>query len=123
MRRILIYNLDRPEIAPVESGFADSFISKLRGLTFRRQVSSNEGLLLVQGRDSRIDSSIHMLGVFTDLAVVWINQDKVVVDVCLARSWRPVYIPKAPARYVLEMHPVRLQDFQVGDRVKFHERS
>ena len=34
---------------------------------------------MVQPKDSRLDASIHMLGVFTDLAVVWINNAGVVV--------------------------------------------
>jgi hypothetical protein len=34
--------------------------------------------------------------------VVWINSDMQVVDKVLARSWRPAYFSKQPAKYVLE---------------------
>ncbi len=79
--------------------------------------------MLVQARDSRLDSSIHMMFVWFDLAIVWIDQSNQVVDVCLAKSWSPAYLPKRPARYVLEITPERMNDFQVGDRVTWHEVS
>jgi len=86
---------------------------------FRASLEPNGGLLLVQGRDSRLDSAIHMLFVFMDLGIVWINSEKAVVDSVLARPWRPAYVPRRPARFILEVHPARLAEFQVGDRVEF----
>jgi hypothetical protein len=90
-------------------------------LTFRREVKPEEGLLLVQQHDSRLDAAIHMLGVFTDLAITWINSSGEVVDVRLARRWRLVYVPNSPARYILETNLIRLQDFEIGDQVSFEE--
>jgi uncharacterized membrane protein (UPF0127 family) len=118
MQKVSIINLSRPIPTPLTAGYANSFFSQLRGLTFRRNIPHDEGLLLVQSRDSRLDSSIHMLGVFTDLAVAWINSDFEVVDVRLARRWYPAYIPARPSRYVLEMNPARMGDFKPGDRVR-----
>ena len=86
---------------------------------FRSHLAPDEGLLLVQGRSSRIDSSIHMLFVFTDLAVIWLNPDGVVVDTTLARAWWPAYFPKAPAKYILEISPERFGEFKVGDKIEF----
>jgi uncharacterized membrane protein (UPF0127 family) len=93
----------------------------LRGLTFRRQVAPGDGILLVQSRDSRVEAAIHMLGVLTDLAVVWISAAGEVVDLCLARRWHPFYAPRRPARYILEMNPCHLKDFQIGDRVSLDD--
>jgi uncharacterized membrane protein (UPF0127 family) len=80
-----------------------------------------EGLLLVQQRDSRLEAAIHMFGMLMDLAVIWINTNMQVVDVRLAKRWHPLYIPKFPARYVLETTPERLQDFKIGDEIQFDE--
>jgi uncharacterized membrane protein (UPF0127 family) len=99
--------------------YCDSFLCRLRGLMFRSSLPQEEGLLLVEGHDSRIDTSIHMLFVFMDLAVIWINSNNSVVDVVLARSWRPVYLPRQAARYILEIHPDRLNEFKIGDQVEF----
>jgi uncharacterized membrane protein (UPF0127 family) len=86
---------------------------------FRTRIEPQKGLLLVQSSESKFDSAIHMMFVFTDLAVVWINSALIVVDVRLARKWKPAYIPIHPAQYVLEMAPDRLPDFQIGDRLRF----
>ncbi|HLE90721.1 MAG TPA: DUF192 domain-containing protein [Anaerolineales bacterium] len=99
--------------------FCDTFLSQLRGLTFRSRLAREEGLLLVGTRDSRLDSSIHMLFVSFNLTVVWINSEMKVVDKVLARPWRPAYFSRQPARYVLEVHPERWGDFEIGDRLQF----
>ena len=104
---------------PPRIKYCESFLCRLRGLTFRTPITRDEGLLLVFGRDSRVDSSIHMLGVSFDLAVFWINTAMKVVDKVVAGGWKPAYISKAPARFVLEVHASRIDDFAVGDTVEF----
>ena len=99
--------------------FCDTFLSQLRGLMFRSRLAREEGLLLVGTRDSRLDSSIHMLFVSFNLTIVWINSEMKVVDKVLARPWRPAYFSRQPARYVLEVHPERWGDFEIGDRLQF----
>jgi len=116
---VFIYNLDNLEFEPVEARYCASFACRLRGLTFRRKLAHNQGLLLVPERESRLEAAIHMFGVWMDLAVVWINAQQEVVDVRLARAWRPIYLPRQPARYVLEMAVERQPDFKIGDRLKF----
>jgi len=120
-RLVVVRNLSKGLTRPLQAEYCSSFLCRLRGLTFRRTLPEGESLLLVYHRDSRLDTSIHMLGVPMDLAIAWINSEDVVVDVRLARQWRMMYLPSQPARYVLEMSPARLGDFQVGDRVSFEE--
>ena len=86
---------------------------------FHSSLAPDKGLLLVEARASRFDTAIHMLFVFMDLAVIWTNSEKIVVDTVLARSWRPVYSPLRPARYILEIHPDRRNEFKIGDRLEF----
>jgi uncharacterized membrane protein (UPF0127 family) len=62
-----------------------------------------------------------MLGVWTDLSVVWINNKGDVVDLCTAKAWHPFYIPRQPARYILEMDLERSDAFHIGDKVSFEE--
>jgi uncharacterized membrane protein (UPF0127 family) len=121
MRKVSVANLDQPGAPPIEAAYCESFLSRLRGFTFRRFIHPHEGLILVQKLDNRVDASIHMLGVFTDLAVVWINSDFIIVDSCLARKWCPLYIPKKASRFVLEMNPQRLADYKIGDKVRFED--
>lgn len=116
---IYIHNLSKPLNTPARVGYCDSFLCRLRGLMFRPHLDPNDGLLLVEKRNSRIDTSIHMLFVRFDLAVFWINSEMIVVDKVIAKSWKPVYISKQDAQYTLEIHPSRWGDYEIGDKVEF----
>ena len=118
-RPIIIHNLNNPIKHPARVGYCDSFLCRLRGLMFLTRLELNEGLLLVEKRDSRLDTSIHMFFVPFDLAVFWINSKMIVVDKVIAKSWRPAYFPKADAKYTLEIHPDRFGDYEIGDKVEF----
>jgi uncharacterized membrane protein (UPF0127 family) len=119
MKTILIENKNKALPSPLQAPYCDSFLCRLRGLMFRSKLARGEGLLLVEARDSRLDTSIHMFFVFMDLAVIWINSEGTVVDKILARAWRPFYAPRQPARFILEIHPDRLSEFTIGDHVEF----
>jgi len=54
-----------------------------------------------------------------DLAIIWINSDYVVVDKQIAQRWRPAYVPRLPACYILELSTEWLNEFQIGDRIEF----
>lgn len=118
-KHISIENKNRGIAGPLRIQYCDTFLTQLRGFTLHPSLAREEGLVLVGRRDSRLDSSIHMLFVSFDLAVIWINSDMQVVDKVLAKSWRPAYFSKQPAKYVLEVHPERWEEFQIGDTVQF----
>ena len=116
---VLIQNLNNPIDDLPSIKFCDSFLCRLRGLMFRPTLARDEGLVLVIRKDSRADSSIHMFFVPFDLAVFWIDSEMKVVDKVIAKSWHPAYFPAKAARYTLEIHPSRFNDYQVGDQVQF----
>jgi uncharacterized membrane protein (UPF0127 family) len=118
-RQIHVNNLNKSIKNPARVGFCDSFLCKLRGLMFRPRLDPDEGLLLVEKRDSRLDTSIHMLFVPFNLAVFWINSNMKVVDKVIAKSWHLAYLPKEGAKYTLEVHPDRWGDYEIGDQVEF----
>jgi len=120
-KQIIVQNNNRKIDSLALIKYCDTFASQLRGFTFHSRLLPTEGLLLVGTRDSRLDSAIHMLFVSFDLAVFWINSDMQVVDKVLAKSWRPAYFAKQPARYVLEIHPERWGEFEIGDTVEFQD--
>ena len=121
MRFVQINNLSRPDQPPIQARYCHTFLCRLRGYTFRRQLDTDEALLFVQGRESRLDAAIHMLGVWTDLTIVWIDDKNVVVDLCLAQRWRLYYVPRQPARYTLEMPPEKMGVFRIGDEVSIED--
>ena len=118
---ILIENQNRKIDNLPRINYCDTFATQLRGFTFHPRLHLDEGLILVGKRDSSLDSSIHMLFVSFDLAVFWINSNMQVVDKVIAKSWRAAYFSKQPAKFVLEIHPDRWGDYEVGDTVQFKD--
>lgn len=121
MKYIQLTNLTHPEVKPILAKYCQSFFCQLRGLMFTKALPVQHGILLVQGSDSRVNSTIHMMFMLMDLAVVWINSDYFVVDVLLAHRWKLGYVPRQPAKYVLEADVAHLSDFNIGDKVSFTE--
>jgi len=82
---------------------------------FSPRIKPDEGLILVQTTESRLDAAIHMFFVSFDLGVVWLDSQQRVVDTVCARKWAMFYQPSFPARSILEIHPSRLTEFCKGD--------
>jgi uncharacterized membrane protein (UPF0127 family) len=117
MHQTTLDNLTHPLKEPISVGICDTFLSRLRGFMFQRGVSVKEGLVIIQPGESRLDAAIHMFFVNFDLAVIWLDRNDIVVDKCLARRWRPFYMPARRAMKILEIHPNRLDEFVTGDQV------
>ncbi len=114
-----VFHVESEQLLLENAKWCDSFGSKLRGFTFKRTLGKDEGLVLVEKGDNRLGTSIHMLFVSFDLAVIWVNDAGEVVDTVLAKPWRLSYAPQAPARYVIEGHPRLLEPVKVGDHIRF----
>lgn len=108
-------------VLPLRIRPCDTFWRRLRGLMFRLRVAPDEGLLFIESAETRTGTSIHMLFVFCSIAVVWLGTDGTVVDKRLAKPFRPLYVPKAPARYFLEGPPALLDWVQVGEVLVIEE--
>lgn len=118
MAFVEITNLSKPGALPIHAKNCQSFWLKFRGLMFKPSLGEHEGILIDEVRENRMNTSIHMFFMRMEIVVVWIDSRYNVIDVQLARPWRPFYMPSAPARYVLETHPARLKDFTPGDVVQ-----
>ena len=119
MRRIFIHNQTSPLKSPLRAAYCDSFFTRFRGLMFRKSLDEREGLVLVENTESRVNSSIHMLFMNFDLGVIWMDVGLRVVDVQIARRWRPSYVPAKPARFTLETRPEYIVEFHLGDQIQF----
>jgi uncharacterized membrane protein (UPF0127 family) len=114
-----VWNETRGERLLAHVYHCTSFPCRLRGLTFRRRLGADEGLLLVGSRESRAEAAIHMFFVFFPIAVIWLDAERRVVDKKLARPFRPYYAPQRPAQYFLECHPHALDKVEIGHQVTF----
>jgi uncharacterized protein len=96
----------------------DNFFKKARGLMFRGSLGETEAYLFVERWESISLTSIHMLFVFFAIGVIWLDADWRVVDLKLARPFRPYYASSRPARYFIECLPAVLDRVHLGDRLR-----
>jgi len=121
-RWLQVYNRTQGGPPLLKARWCASFGCRLRGLTFRRNLPGNEGLLLVESRESVTATGIHMMAVFMELGVAWLDSEYNVVDVVCAKPWR-MYLPAAPARYILEGTPALLERVRVGDQLELVDEA
>jgi uncharacterized membrane protein (UPF0127 family) len=114
----VIKNLTSGQIIATEVKWCDTFLSKGRGLMFRRAIQEDEALVFAESKESISLTSIHMFFVFSPIAVIWLDAERKVVDKVLARPFRPCYAPQRPAQYFIEGHPNILDKVQIGDRLE-----
>jgi uncharacterized membrane protein (UPF0127 family) len=98
---------------------ADSFLSRFRGLMLKKKLE--RGLILkLPSQRSRRGSGIHMFFMRMPLDLIFVDNEKKVVDVATLDPWQ-TYTPIAPARYVIELEEGKLKDSHtdVGDELDF----
>ncbi len=110
---------EKGDVLLARAKWCSSFWCKLRGLMFRRSLPDSEGLIFVYGRESVLETSIHMLFMAFPIAAIWLDSEGRVVDKALAKPWRLAYAPKRPAQYVIEARPALLERVQLGERLIF----
>jgi uncharacterized membrane protein (UPF0127 family) len=114
----VIKNLTSGKMIATEVKWCDTFLSKGRGLMFRRAIGEDEAFVFAESRESIGLTSIHMFFVFFPIAVLWLDTERKVVDKVLARPFRPYYAPQRPAQYFIEGHPNILDKVRIGDQLE-----
>ncbi len=101
--------------------YCDTFGSKLRGLMFTKGLDPDRGIIIVEDRESRLNTAIHMFFMNFDITVLWLNENLFIVDKVLAKKWMPMYLPKQRAKYVVELHSSKFGDYAVGQQLLVNE--
>jgi uncharacterized membrane protein (UPF0127 family) len=119
MKTSFLTNLSKPAFSPIKVNVCTTYISRFFGLMFQKSILPEDGIILVGSTENIMDASIHMFFMNFDIAVIWMNSRLEVVDKTVARRWRPFYRPSSSAMYILEAHPDRFNDFQIGDMLNY----
>ncbi len=114
-KHVTLLNLKNNKKIKIE--VASTFFSKFCGLMFRKELASDDGLILSESSESIINSSIHMFFMRFDITVLWLDREFKVVDKCIARKWHPAYFSKIPAMHVLELHISQFVNYSIGDKL------
>jgi len=97
---------------------ADTFFSRFCGLMFQKEISPDSGLILSESSESVLNSSIHMLFMRFNIAVIWLNKENIVVCKTLAKKWHPAYFSVKPANQIIETHTSNFVKFNIGDHIQ-----
>jgi uncharacterized membrane protein (UPF0127 family) len=91
-----------------------------RGLMFANKEKIEKGAFftLPGKRLSPRMSAVTMLFVVHPLDILFLNEEYKVVDKVSLKAWIPSYIPKAPAKYIVESSKNSFKDVQLGDELK-----
>jgi uncharacterized membrane protein (UPF0127 family) len=113
---ITISSSKQPEQIRVR--ICDSFSSRFKGLMFDKAIAQNEGILLVQESESRVNSAIHMFFMNFDIAVFWLDRNFNIIDKKIAQKWKSILMPSKPAKYIFETHPDNINKIHVGETIQ-----
>ncbi len=117
----VLRNADTGAVVLGRARWCASFMCHFKGLMLVPRLPSDQGLLFVTRNEGRSHTAIHMFFMLFEIAVVWLDASGNVVDKALAKPWRPMYAPRAPAQYYIEANPDLLERVQIGDRLQFDE--
>ncbi len=112
----MIYNATKKKKIIGNVKFCESIFSKMLGAMFQKKI--DKAYIFPLGEELLYGASIHMMFVFTNMSVFWLNDEKVVVDKAFARPWR-MYNPKERASWIIELPEIKYNDIDVGDYLKF----
>ena len=100
-----------------------NFAGRMRGLIGWRRLPKGVGLHCVSAHRSRFGCAVHTLGMRFPIAVIWLDEAGIVVDTRRAEPWRPLFMPKTPARSYIEAHAALLDRVAIGDQLIFDTES
>ena len=119
--RILVINKSKgSNLGHVD--MADSFTSRFRGLMLKKRLEKGMILKIPEGR-GKMGSAIHMFFMRIPLDVIFLDEQKNVLDLVTLKPWQ-TYTPKKAARYVVELREGNLisSKTEIGDALDFiHE--
>ncbi len=99
--------------------YCDTFFSKLKGLMFSRELKPDNGIIIVEKNESRMNTAIHMMFMNYDITALWLDKNMVIIDKVLAKRWVPYYSSKKPAQFVVELHKSKFSEYSIGDELVF----
>jgi len=78
--------------------------SRSKGLRFSKKLKEGQAILFVSPEESYLHTSIDMFFVFFSIDVLWLDNEKRIVDVRRGvKPFTPLLRPKKAAKYVLEL--------------------
>jgi uncharacterized protein len=115
----MITNETKAKVLATNVIICDNLWSSMRGLMLRKELEKGQGLLIDLKKDK--NASIHMFLVGFPIDVIWLNNEKLVVDTAQDIKPNTIVNPSKFARYIVELPKGTLTKKPVsfGDRFSF----
>ena len=94
---------------------ANGVLNKSKGLMFENKNKFNYALIFDFKKENKFNCSLTMLFVFFPIDVIFLSNDKKVVEKATLNPWKINYTPKVPARYVIELPVGLAKDVKIND--------
>ena len=100
--------------------YCSSFLSRARGLMFKKLLEKDTAYVLASSKDSIEESSIHTFFMFFPIDIIWVNSKNIIVDKKEnVKPFKLLLKPIKPAKYVIELNNGKAKDINIGDKVEF----
>ena len=63
-----------------------TFLSKFMGLMFSRELKPDQGIIIVEKNESRMNTAIHMMFMNYDITVLWLDKKMVIIDKVIGKK-------------------------------------
>ena len=114
----MLKNITKKNIIVNNSKVCKSIISKAIGLMFSKKII-DDCLIFIFDKEMRVD--LHMFFVFYPIDVLFLDNNKKVIEI--KENFKPftLYSPKNKSKYVIEIpkNTVRLKQIKVNDILEF----
>lgn len=101
----------------LEAWYFENFISRLKGLMFKKNIAVNQAGLFINKNENIVDSAIHMLFMNFDIAVFWLDKKNTIVDKRIAKKWGLIYYPDVKSQKILETHTEIFDKLNIGEEI------
>lgn len=99
----------------------DSFWKRFMGLMFRKKLGNGNALLFILPKESRMESSIHMMFVFFPIDVLWLDKNFKVIDKRLnIKPFSFNHTPKESAKYVVEAAAGKFSSLELEEKLSIN---
>lgn len=110
---------NKKKILIKKTKFANTYFKRFKGLMFEKKENFDYALIFEFPFESRIKTSLHMLFVFFEINVVFLNSKKEVVDKTTLKPWTINYTPKKPAKFVIEAPIKTFEKIKNKDKINW----
>lgn len=84
-----------------------------------KSIPLDGGLFFVNPSEDRLNAAIHMFFMNFDLTILWVDSTGQIVDKIIANKWKTIAAPSKGAKYILETHIDRFNEYNTGDKLEY----